>query len=624
MLVFSNGVQKVHAQSPTNPFYVSKNTGSDANPGTKEKPWRTIQKAANEMPAGSTAFVLAGEYPERVYLTRSNLTFQAQGEVISQGFSIQADGVKILNFTIINLTDHGIYVTSGDNGIIENNKFLYNGMGGLRFHSNTNGWTVRGNLFHRNNLYGVEVNGKNHLIVRNEISNTIQNHPCIPTFNGADADGIRFHGSGHVFRKNYIHDMPDGHEGYDLTACSVEELANLENDYDNDSHTDCFQTYGSSSRYEAGHDILFEGNICELPTADEWVSWASKAFQGEDNTYNLTIRNNLIIADFLSLFTNGCHDIDFIHNTFIGSNASDSQGLKYINCVGNAGTVKNNIFVGQRMTSGHLMVQGASVKSGYNCVYLPDRNPFRSPDPGDVWGKNPRLDNNYQPIAGSPCIDAGINLGVKSDINGNRRPQGAGVDIGAHEFGNLIKLTLVSTAEQDGWLLEKRENSGKGGKINKGSKVLLVGDDNHNKQFRAILSFDTYAIPDNAVITKMILKVKKAGVIGTNPMNTHNRLIVDIKKGNFYSLPALQTNDFQANPGKYKVGIFSKKLYSKWYITVLNKGAYPFINKNGISQLRLRFLLDDNNDNNADILKLYSGNAVKAYRPRLIVEYYVQ
>ena len=50
---------------PGHSFYVATN-GSDANPGTQAHPWRTIQKAANSVPAGSTVDVRGGTYHERV------------------------------------------------------------------------------------------------------------------------------------------------------------------------------------------------------------------------------------------------------------------------------------------------------------------------------------------------------------------------------------------------------------------------------------------------------------------------------------------------------------------------------------------------------------------------------
>jgi hypothetical protein len=185
------------------------------------------------------------------------------------------------------------------------------------------------------------------------------------------------------------------------------------------------------------------------------------------------------------------------------------------------------------------------------------------------------------------------------------------------------RKTLRSQAKYDGWVRESGEYTGKGGAKNKLGKVLQVGDDNADKQYRTVLSFGTAAIPDNAEITKVILKVKKAGVVGTNPVSSHNGLVVDIKKFKFSTRPALQIKDFQAKANKYKVGKFSKKLLSGWYKAMLNSGAYSFINVKGRTQFRLRFLLDDNDDLGADILKLYSGNAVLANRPKLVVKYYV-
>jgi hypothetical protein len=51
-------------------FYVAPD-GDDANPGTKAKPFATIQKAADAMKAGDTCFVRAGTYAETVRPARS-------------------------------------------------------------------------------------------------------------------------------------------------------------------------------------------------------------------------------------------------------------------------------------------------------------------------------------------------------------------------------------------------------------------------------------------------------------------------------------------------------------------------------------------------------------------------
>lgn len=61
-------------------FYVATN-GSNTASGSKTHPWRTLQKAANSAPAGSTIYVRSGTYVG-VTITRSGLTFaNATGEV---------------------------------------------------------------------------------------------------------------------------------------------------------------------------------------------------------------------------------------------------------------------------------------------------------------------------------------------------------------------------------------------------------------------------------------------------------------------------------------------------------------------------------------------------------------
>lgn len=438
---FASATASPSSGSPTvtigTAYYVDVNAGSDTNIGSQARPWRTIQKAADTVPSGGVVVVRAGEYEERVSVRNPNLTFYAQGDVHMQGFSIQANGVTVSGFTITTLMDNvpagiGVDVLGARECVIENNRFLFNIWGGLRLQESTSHCVVRNNIFFRNTLYGAEIKGQGHLIEGNDVSYTIQHNPCSQsTASWLDSDGFRFHGSGHIFKNNYIHDMPFGPVGYDHTTCSIENLSNLNNDYVFDSHTDCFQTYGGDE--VAGHDILFEGNRCELPPASEWNDGAAKAFQGTGDTYNLTFRNNLVIADLLSSFEGMCKNVVFFHNTFIGSGHLYSQGLQFENCLGPV-VIKNNVFYRQDNGIGHIWAVNTPVEAGYNCIYRENGSPSRPPDPGDVWDVDPRLDGEYHLLPDSPCIDAGVDVGVATDMIGVSRPQGAGVDMGAFEF----------------------------------------------------------------------------------------------------------------------------------------------------------------------------------------------
>jgi len=189
---------------------------------------------------------------------------------------------------------------------------------------------------------------------------------------------------------------------------------------------------------------------------------------------------------------------------------------------------------------------------------------------------------------------------------------------------NAITQTFNSQGGNDGWVLESTETSGQGGSMNSASNVFYLGDNAQNSQYRSILHFNTESIPDNAIITKATLKIRKQGLVGINPFTTHQFINVDIRKGAFSNNNALQLTDFQLAANKNAVGsIKNVPATGNWYSTVLNYTAFPYINLAGVTQFRLRFKIDDDNDNIADYLKFYSGNAGAANIPQLLVEYYV-
>jgi hypothetical protein len=191
-----------------------------------------------------------------------------------------------------------------------------------------------------------------------------------------------------------------------------------------------------------------------------------------------------------------------------------------------------------------------------------------------------------------------------------------------------ILSTFLSVASHDGWILESTETSNTGGKLNKNSATLQVGDDVANKQYRSILSFDTSTLPEDAVITSVTLKFKYAGKTGTLPFSTHGNLLVDVRKGAFSNNSALQLGDLNVKGTlttyKAKVLTYANSVVDNWYSQLLLPADYQFMNLGGVTQFRLRFTKDDNNDFGADSLKIFSGDALlEADRPRLIIEYYI-
>lgn len=243
---------------------------------------------------------------------------------------------------------------------------------------------------------------------------------------------------------------------------------------------------------------------------------------------------------------------------------------------------------------------------------------------------NGGLTQTFALLPGSPAIDMGDDSVCaatpvnNTSQNGVTRPQGAHCDIGSYERPvTITTLTRQSVGTKDGWILESTETSGMGGTMNVNGQAIALGDDMADKQYRSILHFDTASLPENAVITKVTLKVKKKAVFGTDPFTTHQYIKVDIKSGSFSNNPTLQLTDFQSAASKNWVGTIKNTPVGGWYSAVLKNTAFPYINLIGVTQLRLYFNLDDDNDNIADYIQFFSGNVAAADRPQLIVEYYV-
>ncbi len=194
---------------------------------------------------------------------------------------------------------------------------------------------------------------------------------------------------------------------------------------------------------------------------------------------------------------------------------------------------------------------------------------------------------------------------------------------------NVITASFSSNGTNDGWVLESSEDSNQGSAKDANSVIFRLGDNAQDRQYRTILHFPTYYLPDNAVVTEVILMIKNQGVIGTNPFSTHQNITVDLRYGVFgsfgpWGIDALQDSDFQNPASVYSVGTITNSNNNGWYWTTLNSTANSYINLTGVTQFRLAFQLDDNDDLSDDFLTFYSGNHnIIPERPHLIIKYYI-
>jgi fibronectin type 3 domain-containing protein len=187
-------------------------------------------------------------------------------------------------------------------------------------------------------------------------------------------------------------------------------------------------------------------------------------------------------------------------------------------------------------------------------------------------------------------------------------------------------VTLTSIAAQDGWVLESSETANAGGSIDSTANTtsaLRVGDATSDRQYKAVVSFDTSPIPDGATILSATLRLRRGTLSGTSPFTTHGTCRADVQTGGFSGSTALATGDFQATATAVQAASLSNAASNgAWSEGSLNAAGLAALNKTGTTQLRVYFDLDDNDDGGNDYLGYYSGdNTTAANRPQLVVTY---
>jgi parallel beta-helix repeat protein len=425
------------------------------------------------MIAGNTVVVQAGNYAaQRVQVTRSGssgaaITYQASGVVTMKGFNVQANYIAIRGFEIANTdyvrwsssTSAGIYLR-GSNNVIEANYIHDNALVGIYIYGTPSEPTIssnniiRNNQLYHNEMAGIAVNGRNNLIEDNEVWGSVQCHPTLmavednaadnpshltcpyyPGVGGLDADGMRFFGQGHIFRKNSIHDIRLGPPGINPAT----------GDYNDNPHIDCFQTW-SGTNNEVAQNIIFEQNYCEN------LNQGMTAFMLNGGANNLTIRNNIIKA-FSGVNTGqtGQHHLYIYNNLWINDLSFGSIGYPGAIGLNNApySIVMNNIFYNQPyhtiIAIGDTTGQSIDYNQAFNsdgskaeCMKVGDYVCANPPPAHDKWNIDPRFTNpaisDYHLQPTSPLIDAGAAVPVTNDYDGDPRPLGGGFEIGAYEF----------------------------------------------------------------------------------------------------------------------------------------------------------------------------------------------
>jgi len=145
--------------------------------------------------------------------------------------------------------------------------------------------------------------------------------------------------------------------------------------------------------------------------------------------------------------------------TISGNRDGFSSASGDLECTRNSSMGLTNCIVWSEASSSIYASEDCSIQINYSCVRGSEPwpgagNVNRDPrfiEPGrwddnrtpDNWGDDIWIHGNYQLQPGSPCMDRGTAIGMPTfDIDGNGRPCGAGVDLGAFEAGNCASLAI--------------------------------------------------------------------------------------------------------------------------------------------------------------------------------------
>lgn len=402
-------------------YYVSTD-GNDTNQGSKGKPWKTIQKAADTMMPGDMVIVKEGTYEETIKTTRDGeagkrITFKASGLVKTHGFKINhpyttVDGFEVNGKNSIILTKNNIEVLN--NHCIDSYIMIM-------YDSNAANCLIKGNHVQSTYPWGndwpaIEIWGSNNVAEYNEVGPS------------ADADAFRTFGHNNIIRNNYIHDIT-------LSPGSK-------------AHTDIFQTFGVRG-WEVAHDIVFENNLILNNIAQLFMTSCS----GDTAIHDFDVRNNVIV-NIKYQGNVGIPNLRFYNNTCINADPTNGFAL-YIHAVQKTLNptgcqVFNNIFIncgGDKNTTmkGAYYIQGdvKNCKCDYNYVARGAENGY-APLTGNteehgINGGDPMFVDpargDYRLKPNSPAINKGATLkGFNYDKEGIIRPQGAAWDIGAFEY----------------------------------------------------------------------------------------------------------------------------------------------------------------------------------------------
>jgi len=451
-------------------YYVS-NNGNDSNNGTStSSPWRTISKvnSTNLNPGDMVLFRRGDSFNGRIVVDRSGnssnwITYGAYGS----GNKPRIDNNQQHDEAILG-SNSSAYI------IIENLHIREAKNENIDVDPGCHNWIIQDCYLTENGANDsgsyqtgcIEVDGEDatktftihHITIRN---NELKNY---------HGDGLRIHAVEHLYvRNNDIGTVTDPHHNGDNlhfgSVRHVEVTGNVTTQQGTPGPKGCFVMhtgpafddypacedvyiadnvfdYGNFGIDVAGFDITIERNLIRYSGVEKNTHWAG-AFMWPGNTEkdsdNVIFRYNVIIgAENGIKLTNSSDHKGNEQNYKIYNNTiydCERYGVDIDRPVPNSEFKNNIVWCPNASNQPYNNDQASHWDVDYNNIGPNDNSPG-----SNGISTNPDFVNagagDFHLQSSSPCIDAGVDVGLNTDYDNSPVPQGSDPDMGAFEFGS--------------------------------------------------------------------------------------------------------------------------------------------------------------------------------------------
>ncbi|MBI5759256.1 MAG: right-handed parallel beta-helix repeat-containing protein [Planctomycetales bacterium] len=395
--------------------------GSDANgDGSQANPWHSLQHAADNVGPGDYVIVQPGKYWGFNLTTDgkvdTRITFHAMpGVEIDEAFPGQQDGINLEGADFV--TIEGFHVHDIPRA-------------GLRS-VNNNGVILRENVTDHNTMWGILTGWSENIIVENNVASQSQVEHGIYISNSAD---------GAIVRNNIVWGNNDSGIQFNADRYLPGDGVHSRNLVEGNVVFENGRGGGAALNFDGFQDSVVQNNLLYNNHATGIVLYVG--FAADSSTNNLVTNNTVVMAEdarWALLMTDGSSGNVVTNNILLNKNPSRGSM-----------TVEHNSLPA---LSDYNIIQDLFQTDGTNGSFASWQSFSGGMDTHSIVADPPgELDslfvnsaaNDYHLKSGSAAIDVGDPTGAPpTDLFGHTRPTGAGVDIGAYEYSELVPAVNV-------------------------------------------------------------------------------------------------------------------------------------------------------------------------------------